>query len=84
MASIDYTRRAQRDLRRLDPPVAERILDAIERLAREGSGDVRPLTGQPGRYRLRVGGWRVGFTRNPETRALAVLWVLPRGRAYRD
>jgi mRNA interferase RelE/StbE len=84
MYTLDYTRRAHRDLRRLDHPVAERILEALERLARDGTGDVRPLTGQPGRYRLRVGDWRVGFTRDREAAALAVLWILPRSRAYRD
>jgi mRNA interferase RelE/StbE len=84
MDTIDYTRRAQRDLRRLDRPVAERILEALERLARDGAGDVRPLTGQLGRYRLRVGEWRVGFTRDREAESLVVLWVMPRGRAYRD
>ncbi len=41
--TIVYSRRAQRDLRRLDPPVARRITAAIERFAAEGIGDVRPL-----------------------------------------
>lgn len=83
MDTIEYTRRAQRDLRRLDRPVAKRILEALQRLAGENAGDVRPLAGSPGQYRLRVGDWRVGFTRDREVRTLTVLWVLPRGRAYR-
>jgi hypothetical protein len=36
---------AQRDLRRLDRPVATRILDALARLAEPGQGDVTRLQG---------------------------------------
>jgi mRNA interferase RelE/StbE len=84
MATILYTPRAERDLRRLDRPVAERILEAHDGLAREGAGDVRPLTGVPGELRLRVGDWRVRFTRDREGRTLTVLRVVHRGQAYRD
>jgi mRNA interferase RelE/StbE len=74
--------RAQRDLRRLDPPVMRRVLDAIDRLcAEDAAGDVRRLAGRP-EFRLRVGDWRVLFVRDDERRAVRVLRVLPRGRAY--
>lgn len=74
--------RAQRDLRRLDPPVMNRVLDAIDRLcADDPVGDVRRLTGRP-ESRLRVGDWRVLFVRDDQRRAVRVLRVLPRGRAY--
>lgn len=81
---VELAARARRDLRRLDPPVRARVVEALERLAGEGTGDVRPLTGKPGEYRLRVGDWRVAFVRDREARRLTVLRVLPRGRAYRD
>ncbi len=84
MYSIVYTARAKRDLRRLDAPVAERILAALDRLARESAGDVRPLTGRPGELRLRVGDWRVRFTRDREARTLTVLRIVHRSQAYRD
>ncbi len=35
-------------------------------------------------WRLRVGDWRVRFTREQASRTVYVLRVLPRGRAYRD
>jgi mRNA-degrading endonuclease RelE of RelBE toxin-antitoxin system len=35
-------------------------------------------------WRLRVGDWRVRFTRERDTGVIQVLRVLPRGRAYRD
>lgn len=75
--------RARKDLRRIDPPIRRRILGAIERLAQsaELTGDVKRLVGSD-EYRLRVGDWRVRFDRDEERRALIVVRVLPRGRAY--
>ncbi|HEY7960374.1 MAG TPA: type II toxin-antitoxin system RelE/ParE family toxin [Solirubrobacteraceae bacterium] len=79
---IGFTRRARKDMDRLDPPVRRRIYAALGRLA---AGD---LTLQERRlanlseWRIRVGDWRVRFTRNIETRTIAVQRVLPRGRAY--
>jgi len=82
---LELTRQALRDLRRLDRPVRERVLQALERLvAPVPTGDVRALTGSPGEFRLRVGDWRVRYELDTEAELLVVLRVLPRGRAYRD
>lgn len=77
---------ARRDIKRLDPPVRERILAAIERLKTDPpAGDIKRLTGhEPPEWRLRVGEWRVRFTREPAERTVVIQRVLPRGRAYRD
>ena len=82
---VELTRSAQRDLRRLDPPVRERVRIALAGLAEDphGSAGLRRLTGRP-ETRLRVGDWRVLLTLDPEARTIVVLRVLPRGRAYRD
>jgi len=83
--SVELTRPALRDLRRLDRPVRERVLEALERLiAPVPAGDVRALTGSPGEFRLRVGDWRVRYELDVQAEQLIVLRVLPRGRAYRD
>jgi mRNA-degrading endonuclease RelE of RelBE toxin-antitoxin system len=59
---LRYEGRIARDLKRHDPDTQARILSALERLARTGDGDVRPLRGEfTGSYRLRVGKWRVYF-----------------------
>lgn len=81
--TIALTASAQRDLRRLDRPVAGRILDALTRLADTGQGDVSRLRGGSEEWRLRVGDWRVRFRYDHVTRTLAVLRILPRGQAYR-
>jgi mRNA interferase RelE/StbE len=79
---VEITPPARRDLRRLDPPVRERVLDALDRLVADPPvGDVIKLTGQS-EHRLRVGGWRVIMRLDPEQQTVYVLRVLPRGRAY--
>jgi mRNA interferase RelE/StbE len=79
-----FTPRARRDLRRLDRPVQRRIIGALDRLVGDPpAGDVVKLAGSDDEWRLRVGDWRVRFTRDDE-QLVQVLRVLPRGRAYRD
>lgn len=79
---ILYTSRARRDLRRLDGQIAKRVVLAIGRLAgNDPRSDVRKLRGSA-EYRLRVGEWRVRFSRDEAKQEVVVLRVLPRGRAY--
>jgi mRNA interferase RelE/StbE len=80
---IQWTPRAQRDLRHLDSQAAERVRRAIRRFASTGQGDVTRLTNSS-ELRLRVGDWRVRFELHNDSRRMIVLHVLPRGRAYRD
>jgi mRNA interferase RelE/StbE len=80
--AIQFEARAERDLRRLDPPVKGRVLDALDRvLARDPSVDLRRLRGSD-EWRLRVGDWRVRLRLDFEDRCVIVVRVLPRGRAY--
>lgn len=72
---------ARRDLKRLDPPVQRRILDALDKFVVDPrSGDIRKLNSL--QWRLRVGDWRVRFSFDDENQVIVVLRVLPRGRAY--
>lgn len=80
---VEISRRAERDLRRLDPPVRKRIFEALDRLVDDPpAGDVMRLTGSE-EWRLRVGEWRVRFGLDRDARTVLVLRVLSRGRAYR-
>jgi len=81
--TVILTGSARRDLRRLEPPVAARILDALDRLATTGQGDVQRLRGSIDEWRLRVGDWRVRFRYDLATQILEVLRIRPRGEAYR-
>ena len=82
---VELTRAAKRDLRRLDPQVRRRVIDALDGLSvQPPRGNVRRLTGVEKEWRLRVGDWRVRFTREQVTHTVFVLRVMPRGRAYHD
>ena len=79
---VTFTPRARRDLCALDPPIRDRVLSVIDRVAaRDQALDVRRLTGSA-ELRVRVGDWRVRFTRDVEAKLIVVQRVLPRGRAY--
>jgi mRNA interferase RelE/StbE len=79
--TVQFANSARRDLRRLDAPVRNRILAAVESLAADPfHGDVKRLVGiDPPEWRFRVGDWRIRFTRDADTRTLEALRVLPRG-----
>lgn len=82
---VELTRTAQRDLRRLDPPVRARVQNALQALAfnPHQPGQLRKLTAAP-EWRLRVGDWRVLLHLDTEDRLIQITRILPRGRAYRD
>ena len=82
---VELTRTAQRDLRRLDPPVRVRVVDSLRLLAQDPlrAGALRKLTGAP-EWRSRIGDWRALVLLDTQTRTINVTRVLPRGRAYRD
>jgi mRNA interferase RelE/StbE len=80
--SVEFERRADRDLGRLDPQVKQRVLSAIARLAEDPrSADLRRLKGRT-ESRLRVGDWRVILELEIPSRTIVIQRILPRGRAY--
>lgn len=73
---IEWTTRAVRDMRRLNPQDRERIIGRIERYASDPAAFARQvisLTGSPFR-RIRVGNYRVIF--RIEREAVAIMLVL--------
>lgn len=79
---VRYTRQAEKDLGRLDPPIRRRIVAAVDRLSTGDAIGVIHLQGTNADYRLRVGDWRVIFRRLDGELVILVVRVLPRGRAY--
>ena len=79
-----WTPQSLRDLRKLDVKPRQRILEALERFAATGIGDVKRLQGlDPPEWRLRVGRWRIRFRQSPESSSVEILRVLGRDKAYR-
>jgi len=59
---IVWSPRAVRDFEKLDPPIRERVSDALRRYADAEQGDVVRLRGVvPPEWRLRMGDYRVRF-----------------------
>ena len=66
----------------MDRSEAQRIIRALEGFAATGLGDVKALKGAlKGRYRLRVGKWRIFFSLDPPD-SIVVVNVDNRGQAY--
>ena len=79
---LTFTAPARRDLRRLDPPIARRVLGALENVAADPDrAQLRQLVNRP-EQRLRVGDWRVLLELDRDNREIIVHHVFPRGRAY--
>lgn len=85
--SVNWTRSARTDLRRLSRRDSDRVERAVERLAVSGEGNIERLRGfDPPEYRLRVGDWRVRYCHEEvgmEEEGILVVRVLHRREAYR-
>ncbi len=83
MYSIEITRRAERELRRLDRQVKNRITKTILALANEP----RPVgclkvQSEAGVWRVRVGDWRIGYEIDDGKREVTVIRVGLRSEFY--
>ena len=80
--ALVYRPAAQRELDHMDRYDARRIVRALETFAATGTGDIKALKGAlRGRFRLRIGKWRVFFTFDPPG-CITVTDVDNRGQAY--
>ena len=85
MYTVQLTHQAQRDVTRLAPPVATRILDRVEWLALHADEIIhRRLKGEQwGKaYRLRVGDYRVIYRLDRRRCMLVVLKIGHRREVY--
>lgn len=81
---LAFAPRALRDIRKLDPQTKTRIIEALQKFAETGYGDVRQIRGEkPLKWRLRVGSWRAIFRYDPTGEVIEVLRVRHRRDAYR-
>jgi mRNA interferase RelE/StbE len=78
--TVVFKSAAVRDLKKLDPPVARRILQKIELLSNDLTGDVKRLTHVTPGGRLRVGDWRVLF--DVDSNVITVWRIVHRSEAY--
>ena len=77
---IEYSKSAAKALQRMEKKLRNSIHDAIKGLTQSPPvGDIRPMQGyKDGRYRLRVGGYRVIY-RYDNKGAMVVLYIIDVG-----
>lgn len=79
---IAYPPEATETLDRMPRNVARLIIGKIERMGESPeAAQVKPLRGAPGNYRLRVGDWRVIFSKEADT--ILAKAIGSRGSIYR-
>ncbi|MBI2170457.1 MAG: type II toxin-antitoxin system RelE/ParE family toxin [Chloroflexi bacterium] len=79
---VSFSIQAQKDLRSLDPQIAQRVIRAIDRLATSSHGDLKRLHGSNGELRLRAGDWRVRLVMDRQALILHILTIRHRSEAY--
>lgn len=79
--SIQWTEHAVRDLDRLDPPIARRIVGKLEHAAGDPGRYFRRLAASDD-YKLRIGDYRLLAILSYETRTIYVERVDHRSRVY--
>lgn len=83
MYSVSITARAERELKRLDRPVKNRIVSVILKLG----DDPRPsgclkIRSEEGVWRIRVGDWRIGYEIDDPNREVTVIRIGHRSEFY--
>lgn len=76
---IQYAKAAVKAINSMDRPAKRRIREAIEKLPQ---GDIKPLQGVKGSYRLRVGDWRILFSYLEQDKIL-IEKIGSRGQIYK-
>ncbi|MBI5787530.1 MAG: type II toxin-antitoxin system RelE/ParE family toxin [Candidatus Schekmanbacteria bacterium] len=78
---IEIMPKAIKDIKRIPKAEAATIIDKINAMSNNLSGDVKKLTNFTPEYRLRVGNWRVLF--EAEGGKIVIYRILHRREAYR-
>jgi mRNA interferase RelE/StbE len=83
--SIQFSNSALKDLRRLEPQIAIKIVQALRDYALSEVGDVKGLKGtSKSAFRLRVGDYRIVFIMlNNRPLIIEVIEIVKRGDAYK-
>ena len=73
-----YSKQAAKYINSQDRSAQQRIREGIEKIP---EGDIKPLKGAPGTFRLRVGDWRILFSNI--TDGIYIREIGPRGGIYK-
>jgi len=77
---IKYEKDCIKYLEKLDRNTQVRIINAISQLP---FGNVKKLQGNIAEYRLRVGNYRIVFSKDDENLIISIIKIAPRGEVYK-
>ena len=77
--NIEYEKRCLKYLKKLDKSTQLRIIKAINKLP---LGDVKRLQGSIENYRLRIGSFRIIFSKDDKKLIILIVEIRPRGEVY--
>ena len=84
--NVLWSKQAVNYLQRLDSTTKKRIVLHVDWLAEDPHSstlDIKPLAGNPGIFRLRVGKYRIIFSIEEEIKLLSISSIMPRGDVYK-
>ena len=81
MYKIEINKPSYKFILKQDKTQQTRILNALNRLP--DSGDIKPLQGSNGVYRLRVGDYRILYTVDHDVLTVYVIEIGNRGQIYK-
>ena len=81
MYKIEINKPSYKFILKQDKTQQTRILNALNRLP--DSGDIKPLQGSNGMYRLRVGDYRILYTVDHDVLTVYVIEIGNRGQIYK-
>ncbi|MFP5500966.1 MAG: type II toxin-antitoxin system RelE family toxin [Candidatus Sericytochromatia bacterium] len=73
--AVEWTKAASKELSKLPRSVQVQVVEAVTTFAATGRGDIRKLAGRQEHWRLRVGDYRVVFTRRKGELLLTIVVV---------
>ena len=76
----EYSKQAVKAISRMDKPTKQRLRQGIEDIPK---GDIKPLKGSDGSFRLRIGNWRIIFSYIDKSKIL-IEKIAPRGQVYKE
>ena len=83
MYKLSITRRAEKEIRRLDRQTKNRILEAINALANQPRpAGCRKVLSEEGVWRIRVGDWRIGYLVDDKDDAITIIRIANRKEFY--
>lgn len=83
MYRVSITRRAEKDLKRIERAIKNRIVTAILNLKDEPRPiGCRKIKSEEGTWRIRIGDWRVGFIIDDELEEIKVIRIAHRKEFY--